>query len=58
MNIFKSLKFEYVAMVSKPTGYNYEKAKDLIIWSGLKPKHYITLLDSMFNSYVNSLPNK
>lgn len=51
MYIFNSLKFEYTAMVSKPTGYNYLKAKDFSKWQGYKPRDIIPLIDRMFQNF-------
>lgn len=55
MYFFKSLQFEYGSMGGSPTAYNYQKCKDRIKWSGLKPKDFIPLIDSMFNSFVGGL---
>ena len=58
MYFFKSLQFEFSGMASKPTSYHYEKAKDYIVWTGFKPKNYISLLDEMFSEFVRCLPTK
>jgi len=58
VSIFKSLQFEFPPMGGKPSGYQYQKCKDMIKWMGLKPKHYVPLIDAMFNSFVSSLPEK
>lgn len=52
------LQYEYGGMATKPTGFKYDMAKDLLQWNGLEPKEHIPLITRMFNRFVSSIPSK
>ena len=58
INIFMQLQYEYGGMATKPTGFKYDMAKDLLQWNGLEPKEHIPLITRMFNRFVSSIPSK